>query len=254
MSLTRADFTDLVAVVTGGASGIGAATAELLVDRGARVAILDRDVAGVDSTAFTAVPCDVTSTAAVDGAIADVVSRLGGIDIVVNNAGIGAVGDVTENDEDEWHRVFDVNVVGIVRVTRAAHALPARLGTRGDRQHLLGRRHRRSATAGRVCGQQGRGRRPHSGHGRRPRRRRDPRQRGHPGNGGHPLGRTAPRAVRRSAAAAAEALRARQPMGRLVTADEVAYAIAYLASPTSASTTGTILSVDGGMSGLRLPR
>ena len=56
------------------------------------------------------------------------------------------------------------------------------------------------------------------------------------------------------AAAAAEALRARQPMGRLVTADEVAYAIAYLASPMSASTTGTILSVDGGMSGLRLPR
>jgi NAD(P)-dependent dehydrogenase (short-subunit alcohol dehydrogenase family) len=56
------------------------------------------------------------------------------------------------------------------------------------------------------------------------------------------------------AAAAAEALRARQPMGRLVTADEVAYAIAYLASPLSGSTTGTILSVDGGMSGLRLPR
>jgi NAD(P)-dependent dehydrogenase (short-subunit alcohol dehydrogenase family) len=54
--------------------------------------------------------------------------------------------------------------------------------------------------------------------------------------------------------AAAEALRARQPMGRLVTADEVANAIAYLASPGSASTTGTILAVDGGMSGLRLPK
>jgi NAD(P)-dependent dehydrogenase (short-subunit alcohol dehydrogenase family) len=56
------------------------------------------------------------------------------------------------------------------------------------------------------------------------------------------------------ASAAAEALRARQPMGRLVTAAEVAFAIAYLASPMSASTTGTILAVDGGMSGLRLPR
>jgi len=56
------------------------------------------------------------------------------------------------------------------------------------------------------------------------------------------------------AAVAAEALKARQPMGRLITANEVAHAIAYLASPLSASTTGTIVAVDGGMSGLRLPK
>jgi NAD(P)-dependent dehydrogenase (short-subunit alcohol dehydrogenase family) len=55
------------------------------------------------------------------------------------------------------------------------------------------------------------------------------------------------------AEAAAEALRARQPMGRLVSAAEVAQAIAYLASPRSGSTTGTLLAVDGGMAGLRLP-
>lgn len=54
------------------------------------------------------------------------------------------------------------------------------------------------------------------------------------------------------AQAAASALRSRQPMGRLVTADEVAHAIVYLASPLSGSTTGTILGVDGGMGGLRL--
>ncbi len=54
--------------------------------------------------------------------------------------------------------------------------------------------------------------------------------------------------------AAAAALRDRQPMGRLVTAEEVAHAIAYLASPLSASTTGTVLGVDGGMETLRLPR
>ena len=53
--------------------------------------------------------------------------------------------------------------------------------------------------------------------------------------------------------AAAAALKARQPMGRLVSADEVAHAIAYLASPLSSSTTGTLLAVDGGMAGLRLP-
>ena len=55
------------------------------------------------------------------------------------------------------------------------------------------------------------------------------------------------------AAAAAAALRARQPIGRLVTAEEVAHAIAYLASPLSGSTTGTVLGVDGGMAALRLP-
>jgi NAD(P)-dependent dehydrogenase (short-subunit alcohol dehydrogenase family) len=53
--------------------------------------------------------------------------------------------------------------------------------------------------------------------------------------------------------AARRQLRARQPMGRLVTAAEVAHAIAYLCSPLSASTTGTLLAVDGGMAGLRLP-
>jgi NAD(P)-dependent dehydrogenase (short-subunit alcohol dehydrogenase family) len=54
------------------------------------------------------------------------------------------------------------------------------------------------------------------------------------------------------AEAAATALRARQPMGRLVTADEIAFAIAYLASPLSAATTGTLLAVDGGMASIRV--
>jgi NAD(P)-dependent dehydrogenase (short-subunit alcohol dehydrogenase family) len=54
------------------------------------------------------------------------------------------------------------------------------------------------------------------------------------------------------AAVAAAALRARQPMGRLVTADEIAFAIAYLASPLSSATTGTLLGVDGGMAGVRV--
>jgi len=247
------DFTDLVAVVTGGASGIGAATAKLLVERGARVAVLDRDVADVDWTAFAAVPCDVTSTATVDAAISDVVSRLGGIDILVNNAGIGAVGDVTENGEDEWHRVLDVNVVGIARVTRAA--MP----------HLRESPHAAIVNTCSVVATVG-----------------VPQRAVYAASKGAVAALTLAMAADRfadgvlvnavtpgtadtpwvellleqsgDAAAAAEALRARQPMGRLVTADEVAYAIAYLASPMSGSTTGTILSVDGGMSGLRLPR
>ena len=247
------DFTDLVAVVTGGASGIGAATAKLLAERGARVAVLDRDVADVDSTAFAAVPCDVTSTAAVDSAISDVVSRLGGIDILVNNAGIGAVGDVTENGEDEWHRVLDVNVVGIARVTRAAmphlrespHAAIVNtcsvVATVGVPQRAV-----YAASKGAVAALTLAMAADHIADGVRV-------NAVTPGTADTPW---VERLLEQSgdAAAAAEALRARQPMGRLVTADEVAHAIAYLASPLSGSTTGTILSVDGGMSGLRLPR
>ena len=247
------DFTDLVAVVTGGASGIGAATAKLLAERGARVAVLDRDVADVDSTAFAAVPCDVTSTAAVDSAISDVVSRLGGIDILVNNAGIGAVGDVTENGDDEWHRVLDVNVVGIARVTRAAmphlrespHAAIVKtcsvVATVGVPQRAV-----YAASKGAVAALTLAMAADHVADGVRV-------NAVTPGTADTPW---VERLLEQSgdAAAAAEALRARQPMGRLVSADEVAYAIAYLASPMSASTTGTILSVDGGMSGLRLPR
>jgi NAD(P)-dependent dehydrogenase (short-subunit alcohol dehydrogenase family) len=247
------DFTDLVAVVTGGASGIGAATARLLVERGARVAVLDREVAEVDARAFAAVPCDVTSTAAVDAAISDVVSRLGGIDIVVNNAGIGAVGDVTENGDDEWHRVLDVNVVGIARVTRAAmphlrespHAAIVNtcsvVATVGVPQRAV-----YAASKGAVAALTLAMAADHVADGVRV-------NAVTPGTADTPW---VERLLQQSgdAVAAAEALRARQPMGRLVTADEVAYAIAYLASPMSASTTGTILSVDGGMSGIRLPR
>ena len=113
------DFKDLVAVVTGGASGIGAATARLLQGRGARVAVLDRSTDGTPDGVL-AVRCDITDPAAVDEAIAEVVEQLGGLDVLVNNAGIGAVGDVSQNDDAEWARVLDVNVTGISRLTRAA--------------------------------------------------------------------------------------------------------------------------------------
>jgi 2-keto-3-deoxy-L-fuconate dehydrogenase len=63
---------------------------------------------------------DVTDDDAVQAAIEEVVGRIGGLDILVNNAGVGAQGTVETDPYDEWHRVFGVNVVGIVRVTRAA--------------------------------------------------------------------------------------------------------------------------------------
>ena len=69
---------------------------------------------------FTSLTADVTDDASVRLAVDAAAERLGGIDILVNNAGIGAAGTVADNPDEEWHRVFDVNVVGMVRVTRAA--------------------------------------------------------------------------------------------------------------------------------------
>ena len=111
----------LVAIVTGGASGIGAAIAHRLYEEGAQIAVLDRDVSGADDrhAAFTA---DVSDRASVDAAVAAVGERFGRIDIVINNAGVGAQGDVTANDDDEWARVLSINVTGIARV--ATTALP----------------------------------------------------------------------------------------------------------------------------------
>lgn len=113
------DFDGITALITGGASGIGATTAALLHDRGANVAILDRALEGVDPRFFS-VSCDITDAVGVEQAVGAVAAEFGGIDILIKVAGIGAVGDITVNDDAEWHRVFDVNVVGIARVSRAA--------------------------------------------------------------------------------------------------------------------------------------
>ncbi|WP_116206421.1 SDR family NAD(P)-dependent oxidoreductase [Amycolatopsis circi] len=243
------EFDGLVAAVTGGASGIGLATANLLAQRGAQVAVLDLKTDEVPEP-LTGFRCDVTSDAEVRAAVDAVAERFGRLDILVNNAGIGAQGDVTANDDDEWHRAYDVNVVGMVRTVRAAlphlknspaaavvntcsiaawAGLPARAlysATKGAvlsltlamaTDHLPDR-----IRVNCVC----------------------------PGTADTPwVGRLLDTAA--NPEAEREALAARQPMGRLVTADEVANAIAYLASPLSASTTGTALAVDGGMYGLR---
>lgn len=245
------DFTNLVAVVTGGSSGIGAATASLLTQRGAKVAVLDRDVRQQDEEQALALRCDVRDSGAVDDAVRAVADRLGGVDVLVNNAGIGAVGDITTNDDDEWHRVFDVNVVGIVRVTRAAlphlRASPSAsiVNTCSVVAHVgLPQRAVYSASKGAVAALTLAMAADHVTDGIRV-------NAVTPGTADTPwVGRLLAQA--QDPDEAARALRARQPMGRLVTAEEVAHAIAYLASPLSASTTGTLLAIDGGMSGIRV--
>jgi 2-keto-3-deoxy-L-fuconate dehydrogenase len=237
------------AIVTGGASGIGAAVVDLLRVRGGRVIVFDRDVEPGDY----AIRVDVTDAVGVDAAVREAMQRLGGLDVLVNNAGIGAAGTVADNDDEEWHRVFDVNVVGMVRVTRAA--LPALLessqaaivntcsvaATAGLPQRAL-----YSATKGAVLSLTLAMAADHVGDGIRV-------NCVTPGTADTPwVGRLLDAAEDPQAERAA--LEARQPMGRLVSAAEVAEAIAYLASPAAASTTGTVLAVDGGMQGLRLRR
>jgi NAD(P)-dependent dehydrogenase (short-subunit alcohol dehydrogenase family) len=248
------EFDGLTAAVTGGASGIGAAAVRRLAADGARVAILDLVPPPADEIPDgpRAIECDVTDRGSVEAAIAAVQAAFGGLDILVNNAGIGAIGDVSAQDDEAWHRALDVNVVGMARVTSAALPLLRRsdhaaiVNTCSAVAHLgVPARAVYATTKGAVLALTLAMAADHVRDGIRV-------------NAVAPGTTDTPWVERLLAAAddpaaAAEALRRRQPMGRLVTADEVAHAIAYLASPRSASTTGTILAVDGGMVSLRLP-
>ena len=244
------DLAGLRALVTGGASGIGAATAALLTERGAQVAILDR--AHTTPSGLLELTADITDRAAVTAAVAETAEAFGGLDILINNAGIGAVGDVAANDDAEWARVLDVNVTGLARVSAAA--LPhlrassraaivnvsSIVATVGVPQRAL-----YTASKGAVAGVTLAMAADHVKEGIRV-------NAVLPGTADTPwVGRLLDAATDPDAAAAA--LKARQPLGRLVTAQEVAHAIVYLASPLSGSTTGTLLTVDGGMGSIRVP-
>ena len=242
-----AELSGLTAIVTGGGSGIGLATARLLASRGAQVAVLDLK----PGDEFTSVAADVTDDASVRLAVETAAGHLGGIDILVNNAGIGSIGTVADNPDEEWHRVFDVNVVGIVRVTRAAlpylraseHAAIVNTcsiaATAGLPQRAV-----YSATKGAVLSLTLAMAADHVHEGIRV-------NCVNPGTADTPwVGRLLDQAD--DPAAERAALNARQPIGRLVSADEVAAGIAYLASPLASSVTGTALAIDGGMSGLRI--
>jgi NAD(P)-dependent dehydrogenase (short-subunit alcohol dehydrogenase family) len=244
------DFGGLAAVVTGGASGIGRATAELLASRGATVAALDLNPDQV-ADPLIGIRCDVTDDASVRAAVAEAAERFGRLDIVINNAGIGAQGDVAANDDAQWQQVLDVNVIGMARVSRAA--LPwlrqspsaAIVNTCSIAAWAgLPQRALYSASKGAVYGLTLAMAADHVREGIRV-------NAVAPGTVDTPwVGRLLDAAP--DPAAERAALSARQPSGRLVSADEVAHAVCYLASPLSGSTAGTVLAVDGGMYGLRL--
>lgn len=239
----------LFAAVTGSGSGIGLATAVMLQENGVTVFGLDvrRGLLKDDIEWFE---CDVTKNDAIESAFAAIEASAGKLDIVVNCAGIGAIGSIEDAKDDEWHRVYDTNVVGTARVS--ARALPLlRASSSAAIVNIcsiaavvgLPERAVYSASKGAVlsltkamaadfikdnirvnCV--------------------------NPGTADTPW---VERLLQQAKDPEAErvALNARQPMGRLVTAAEVASAVCFLASPLQASTTGTSLAVDGGMDGVR---
>ncbi|MDP2292526.1 MAG: SDR family oxidoreductase [Actinomycetota bacterium] len=244
------EFSGVRVLVTGGASGIGLAIATAALERGATVAVLDLDPSGAPDRAHGFV-ADVADDLSVATGVDAAASAMGGIDVVINNAGIGAQGTVEANSLDEWRRVFDVNVFGMVRVMRSA--LPhlrasssaavvntcSIAATAGLPERAL-----YSATKGAVLSLTLAMAADHLREGIRV-------NCVNPGTTDTPwIGRLLDNATNPTAERAA--LEARQPTGRLVTAEEVAAAVLYLASPSAGATTGTALAVDGGMAGLRL--
>jgi NAD(P)-dependent dehydrogenase (short-subunit alcohol dehydrogenase family) len=244
------EFDGLVSIVTGGASGIGLATSLALAERGSTVAVLDLTVDDLDER-LHGFAADVADRASVDAAVAAVAERFGRIDIVVNNAGVSAVGAVDENDDAEWARVLDINVTGMARVSAAS--LPwlrkspsAAIVNVCSIAALNGlpRRALYGASKGAVLALTFAMATDHVREGIRV-------NCISPGTVSSPF-------VERMLAgfddpvAERAALDSRQATGRMVTPDEVAGGILYLASPSSGSTTGTALEVDGGIHHLRV--
>lgn len=217
--MSEPEFAGLTAVVTGGATGIGLATARLLSARGARVACLDLDPQDIPEPLVKAY-VDIADEHSVRAGLAWAAELLGGINILVNSAGISAQGGVEDNPDHEWRRVLEVNVLGVVRTTRTALPYLRRSGapaivntcsiaaTTGLPARVL-----YSASKGAVL------------------------------------------ALTRAMAADLldDGIRVTcvNP-DAVVTPDEVAAAVAYLASPLSGATTGTELAVNGGTGGPQL--
>ena len=194
---------------------------------------------------------DVSNPASVQRAVDTVAAEFGGIDIVINNAGVGVQGTIETVDEAEWARVLSINVTGMARVASAAlpylrkSSAAAIVNTASIAATAgLPARALYSASKGAVLALTKAMAADHLREGIRV-------NAVNPGTADTPwVGRLLDSAI--DPAAERAALAARQPHGRLVDPTEIAEAVAYLASPRNRSTTGTSIAVDGGMQELRL--
>lgn len=247
------DFSGLRAIVTGGASGIGLATAQMLAGQGAQVCCLDLKPESCPEP-LSGIVCDVSDDSTVIVAVAQAASQMGGIDILINNAGIGALGGLHDNDEDEWNRVMNINLMGMVRVTRAAEphlaaSHSASVINMGSAVALMGLPNRvlyattkgaiLSFTRALAADLLGAGIRVNCVT---------------PGVVNTPWQEKAISTAPDPKARLGE-LEGFQPSGRMVEANEVAAAVCYLAHPLSGATNGIDLPVDGGLQTLyKMPR
>ena len=247
-------FAGRVVIVTGGGSGIGRATALAFAREGARVAVADVSrpkahavaaEAGAAGGRAAAFAVDVSAAADCDSLVAAVESSLGPLDVLVNNAGIGATGTALTTDEATWDRLMSVNLKGTFLMSRAALRVmvPRRTGVIVNAGSIAGLRAvaERAAYVATKFGIVGLTKAMALDHVKD----------GIRVNAVCPGTTMTPWIEERLAEspdrdAAMAALVARQPMGRLGTAEEMAAAYLFLASDESAFTTGTTLVADGG--------
>ncbi|MFL6824539.1 MAG: SDR family oxidoreductase [Xanthobacteraceae bacterium] len=242
---------DKVCIVTGGGSGIGRATALLFADEGARVVVADKRnaqavAAECAAKGAIAVEADVACTADVKRMIEATVERFHRLDVLVNNAGYGITGSVVETEEDAWDALMAVNVRGVFLCCKYAIPVMKRNGggtivNTASVVAAIGIANRAAycASKGAVAALTRAIAIDHVGDGIRC-------NAIAPGTIDTPyfadiLAKSADRE------AARKALAARQLLGRLGTPEEIAAGILFLASDESRFATGTILTLDGGM-------
>lgn len=243
-------FSGKTVVITGAGSGIGFAAATNFCQGGARVFALDLHKGHINEF-MEWIKCDVGNTDSVIHAFKKIAEQTDRLDVLVNVAGIGTIGNVETASDSEWENVLNVNVIGIGRVSRAALPLLRKSATAsvvniGSIAATAGLPDRavysaskgavNSLTLAMAADYVKQGIRVNCIN---------------PGTADTPW---VERLLAQSSDPESEKaqLNARQPIGRMVSVDEVASAILYLSDSAQGSTTGTILAVDGGMHGLRL--